>query len=654
MKKFTFCILSTCGIMVSNGLLAQFDTKDINSKLIEAIISPSNAQEIREVQVDLEKGISVLKIKGLSPFLDPNSIQIKSENDIVIQTIKFQLGNNADAKQQDSLKQLKASIKEIESKLLQEKTGIDIINERKEFLKTNYEITMIDNIKPEIFKAMNDMISGNIKSLANELLERNNKIKALTKEKNALKNQILGLTQRSNKAKGEVILKVSALKEGQTKLTVSYITEKAGWTPSYDIKVDKLSKPMSIIYKANVFQNTGSDWTNVKLKFINTQPSSFGNVPELETYYLPPIYKPYKINQSNNNANEKIIQGTILDKSTKEPLVGVSIDLKYANERVSTASDINGNFSLSHIPVGSTLLINYIGYIAKEVTISSENEYLFIELDMDTKTLEEVVVVGYGRPPIVYDEVIDDSPRILSGKGAGVTVQDKKSGLARRTKSVESQSTISSINGYVGTNQTFIEFVVNKPSTIVSSEIEENIELQKVEIPVQYSYIIIPKLEPVAYLNAEILNWSQLNLMSGDANIYFENTFMGKITISTDNFSDTLKISLGKDRNVIAKREKMKEFSKTTFLGSSKTKSLHYKIAVRNNKQEEINIKLNDQIPVSQNNEIEVEKLESSGGEVQKESGKVEWNLKIPAQSTKDLDLKYKVKYPKDSNLNVD
>ena len=74
---------------------------------------------------------------------------------------------------------------------------------------------------------------------------------------------------------------VSSEKPVTGRLTFSYVVGNAGWYPSYDIRVDDITNPVTIFYKANVFQNTGVTWKDVKLSFSNATPWVAGDVPDL-------------------------------------------------------------------------------------------------------------------------------------------------------------------------------------------------------------------------------------------------------------------------------------------------------------------------------------------------------------------------------------
>jgi uncharacterized protein affecting Mg2+/Co2+ transport len=110
---------------------------------------------------------------------------------------------------------------------------------------------------------------------------------------------------------------------------------------------------------------------------------------------------------------------------------------------------------------------------------------------------------------------------------------------------------------------------------------------------------------------------------------------------------------MGKDKRVVVKREKLKDFSSIKFLGSNKKQVFTYEITVKNNKKDAINILLKDQYPISQNKEVEVELLESNEAAINEEIGVLTWKLNIAPGEVKKVKISYSVKYPKDKTLNL-
>lgn len=166
-----------------------------------------------------------------------------------------------------------------------------------------------------------------------------------------------------------------------------------------------------------------------------------------------------------------------------------------------------------------------------------------------------------------------------------------------------------------------------------------------------FEHFTVPKLEEEAFLVSKITGWEDLNLLIGTGNIYFEGTYLGQTTIDPTITTDTLVISLGRDKGVVVQREKLTEFCSSNFTGSKKREILVYEITLRNTKKEDVNILIEDQLPLSSNKDISVEATEISGAVYDEVTGKLSWQKNIPAGTTIKIRIAYEVKYPKDKVL---
>jgi len=198
---------------------------------------------------------------------------------------------------------------------------------------------------------------------------------------------------------------------------------------------------------------------------------------------------------------------------------------------------------------------------------------------------------------------------------------------------------------------TSFSFDVALPQSVPSDGKVNLIELQRLTADAEYRYKTIPKLKKEAYLTADISDWESLNLLNGEANIYFGNTFTGKTNLVTSQLSDTLNVSLGTDMSITVNREKRKDFTRTRLIGANRQETMSFLISVRNNKNKDITITVFDQVPVSQNNSIDVEPVELSGGRLNSVTGEVQWELQLGPRQTGELILTYTVKYPKNQKV---
>lgn len=245
-----------------------------------------------------------------------------------------------------------------------------------------------------------------------------------------------------------------------------------------------------------------------------------------------------------------------------------------------------------------------------------ENQYLATPVaTMNAETLNEVVIVGYGS--------------------------QKKKDLTGAVSSVSNYTTVSE-------NQLNVSFDIDIPYDILSNGKVHSVSLKEIKLPASYKFYAAPKVEKDAFLLAQIVDYSKYNLLRGEANIIFEGMYVGKTFIEPSQTSDTLSLSMGRDKKVTIKREKVMDQSGTKFLSSKKEQTFTFDITIRNNKKEAIEMLLKDQYPLSSNKDIEVELLQSDHAKVNLETGILTWQLQMKPNETKKIRISYKVRYPKD------
>ncbi len=211
-----------------------------------------------------------------------------------------------------------------------------------------------------------------------------------------------------------------------------------------------------------------------------------------------------------------------------------------------------------------------------------------------------------------------------------------------------------SVADYVSTIQTTLntEFDISLPYSVLSASKPTTVDIRNYEMKSDYTYSVAPKLDNDAFLLARATGWEEFNLLPGEANIFFEGTFVGKSFIDPNNIKDTLSVSLGRDKRIVVKREKLKDLTSRSFMGSNKKESYAYEISIRNTKGESIKVIVEDQIPVSQNTQIEVSTQDLGGAKFNKNTGKLVWEMEIKPSETRKLVYKFEVKYPKDKQIN--
>ena len=203
-------------------------------------------------------------------------------------------------------------------------------------------------------------------------------------------------------------------------------------------------------------------------------------------------------------------------------------------------------------------------------------------------------------------------------------------------------------------NMTTKEFKIKMPYTLNSSNQSSQVEIENYKLKATFEYYCAPKLDKDAFLMANVTDWVKLNLMSGDASLFFENTFVGKTRIESTRQNDTLRLSLGRDKNILVTREAVKDYTSTKTLSSKREVERGWKISAKNNKKTAIKLAVHDQMPVSGQSDIEVTSLGTDGASKNETTGELIWKMDLNAGEKKDVTFRYKVKYPKDKNIVVE
>ncbi len=626
--KNSFLVLS---LLLFTFLVKAQETKEslFKPEIKSVTVFLSGAQIFETAQGNFPAGESVIVIKGLSPYLDEKSIQVKAKGNFVIQAVNRRLDYISAKKTDEEVKKLESEIDAILRNQSRENSRLEVLNEKISLLGANKNLggsqstTSTASLKQAL-----EFYDTELTAIKKEELQIKANLQEENKKLNSLRNQLEALQSTDNKSTSEIRVKIKAPAAGTANLELNYLVQNAGWYPKYDVRVKDVNSPLELNYKAEVFQNTGVDWNNVKLKFSNGNPSQGGQMPEIDKWELNfarlTVFQPRSTQPFSGS-----VSGRVLDQSGAG-IPGATVLVK--GTTIGTTTDLDGSYSLTVPGKNGQLLFSFIGMRTEERQINSS--VMNVLMYEDRQMLEEMVVSGYSS----------NAEKRLQGRVDGVNVREK-SDLAPIAQII--QTTFQE-------NQTTVEIEVNEPYSIKSNGERTLVDLQVYQIPAVYQYSAIPKLDKDAFLIAEINDWSKYSLLQGESNLYFEDGFVGKSILDGNSLRDTLPISLGRDRSIVLDRKKNEAFSQKRAIGSNITESRQFEILIKNNKSQAVKINLTDQIPVSVNSEIQVEAKELSGGKLDVQTGFIKWEVDLLPGEQKSLIFGYEVKYPKREKVILD
>ena len=177
----------------------------------------------------------------------------------------------------------------------------------------------------------------------------------------------------------------------------------------------------------------------------------------------------------------------------------------------------------------------------------------------------------------------------------------------------EDMDATTTVANSVAYRTTTVEFVIETPFTVPTDGVPHMVGVKSHSIEATYKHYATQKLDRDAFLYARTTGWEDLNLLPGQANVFFEGTFVGESYLQLDMPKDTLDISLGRDKGVVVERVKRKSTNEKAIIGGKRTLLIGWDLTVRNTKGTAIDLEVRDQYPLSPQSEIEV-KLEENVG----------------------------------------
>ncbi len=526
-------------ILLSGGLQAQTQQRlNIN----EATVFLSGAELTSTARISLQKGDNEVLFTNVAGDVNSQSLNVKATGNVVVTSATFQNNYLATEALSPRAKAIKDSIELLTEDKATMQIKLDVVNAELGIMR----VSRNDSARTvaEITKML-DLTAARMEGYRVQQHKEQALLKKVDEHIARLAKQLEEESKKEFQPGGQLLVKFHVPDATSSDVTIDYMVPHAGWTPTYDVMADNVSSPVKLYYKANIYQNSGVKWDNVRLSLSTGNPQEGVQAPMLDPWYLA-FYAPQ-----------------------------------------------------NHLYKNS-LISNY----------------------------------GYNAPSA--------APRAY-----GIHNQYQASADEFSTDSS------ASINDYVAVDNAGINtsFDIDLPYTIPSDGQQHLVAIKKYDVPATYRYYAVPKMDKDAFLQAQITNWEDLNLLPGTTNVFYEGTYVGQGTIDVRNVKDTMTISLGRDKKIVVKRERDVKKHSVKTIGTNERETFAYTITVRNTRKENINLVVQDQLPVSNDNSIVIEDKDTPDAELTETTGALKWTMLLGANESKKLSFGYTVKYPKGQTI---
>jgi uncharacterized protein (TIGR02231 family) len=510
----------------------------ISPQVKEVLLYQQGAQVIYRESVQLKAGLNKLTFKDLPEGMEPSAVQLNADKDVMIMSVSHKL-NFLDKFTEASRKLLEDSLQHFENQLKRTGAERQAFVEEQEMLRANRSIGGENTgVALNELQKMADFVRARHKEIGLKIMETDELMVKQRANADRFRRQLNQQKETASKASSEVNAVIKAGTTVKAVFELVLFVRNCGWVATYDVRAGDVSKPLSVMAKATVYQQTGQDWNEVKLTLSTGNPAIGGIKPDLQPWFVSAVsYSRYKSNQTK---------------------------ARYKTQEV---------------------------------------------FDKPLQLSEVTIVQG------------------VKASGSR-TVAD-----------------IANVNTEISTNTLF---EIALPYTIINAGEEKTLDIVQSDVPANFIYAAAPKLDKNAFLIAEIINWDKPEWLPGDANIYYEGNYVGKSFFDTRLTDDTLRLSLGRDNNIVIERKQLQDFSeRTSFLGNNKKVSRAYEITVRNKRNVPVVLMLEDQIPVASNDQVSVSLDRSDNAQYDKSNGKLVWRMDVKPNQSEKIGFAFSVRYPK-------
>lgn len=526
-------------------------SQEVNTPVKSVIIYLYGAEVSQTKTVTLSPGRNKITFTGLSPKLDSKSIQVSASGGVAILAISDAINYMANQKESNRIKQLKDSVTILSDGINQNNNDRDAYSTEKNMLLKNESIGGQDKgVAIAELKLAADFYRARIKEINTEISKLDKKNSMLQQSLTNVNQQLYELNAKNNQPTAEISVLISSSAKISSTIDLKYLVTDAGWAPSYDLHAEDINLPIELKYRAKVFNNTGIDWNDVKLKLSTADPSKSASKPEL---------LPWDLNYISTTINRSSAYG-----KAKSAAPSYQSGEGYMQNSISEK-----NFDQSEV-------------MAKQQATKPKIE--FVEIELAELSAEFEIKIPYTFPS-------DSKPYIV--------------------------------------------------------------DVTEYKLPATFQHFSAPKLDRDAFLLARITGWEDLDLVEGEANVYYGGTYVGQSYIYTRSADDTLDLSLGRDNKVLVTRSKVKEFCTKKFIGNTTKETFAYEMLVKNNRKTPIQIEVEDQLPISMQSDITVDAIETTKAELDPKTGKLVWKYTLQPGEVKKIELSFAIKYPKNAKINI-
>lgn len=274
-------------MLMTAGIFAENDEKVLKTEINEVTVFLQGAQVQRAGTMYLNPGQYDLVMEDLPLGINPATIQVNGKGSLTILSVGYRTNYLKGQIKSPEVIAMEDSLNLMTQKLNYQNAMLSVYREEEAMILANRAIGGQDNgVSVAELKANADFYRLRLTDIKTKVLEINILLQKISQTISRLQNQLAEQNAKQNVPTGEIVISVNVKAATTASFVVNYNVSNAGWIPMYDIRATDVSSPVTLNFKANVYQTTGENWNRVKMTLSTANPNQNNNCPQLSPWYL--------------------------------------------------------------------------------------------------------------------------------------------------------------------------------------------------------------------------------------------------------------------------------------------------------------------------------------------------------------------------------
>jgi hypothetical protein len=545
---------------------AEVPPKLAASRITHVTVYPDSALVTREVEVPAGAGTVELVVSPLPERTVNSSLYSESAEGIRVLTTRFRSRpvkeNTREEvrKLEDEVKKLQSNTRKIQADMEACKQNMGLLGKLENFTTVSTQhATEKGKLDSEAAIALAKYLMDGRGEKTKEMVSLQQLLESNAEQLEFVQRKLREMSAGTSKTERDAVIVVDKANGATGKVRLNYLVDAASWRPQYKFRSNKERKEkVQVEYLAAIMQQTGEDWSNVNLVLSTAQPMLNAAPPDLQMLAVAVVPR-------------------------GSPKGGVIVRNPPAAQMPANSMEYGAN----------------LGAIPNPEGVASAADLENTAKDLRRRAQQEL----NQRKGKAGNEIWNYAGALDQARDLVLNPEGRLSGTEKpRTSQNEGPS---------------VTYHLIARLTVPSRNDEQVLEVAKLDMTPEYFYKAVPVLTPHVYRQANLTNKSDYVLLPGEATMYNDTDFVGRMNLPLVAIGEQFTIGFGAEPQLQVNRQMIDKAR--TMQGGNQVLKYEYRILVNSYKKDRVKVQVWDRLPFAENETMGVS-LVKANPEVCKDS----------------------------------